>query len=233
MAKAIIIEDEHELRELLTLHMETLGFEIEAFADGNEAYSRARQGDFAFMLLDLNLPGKNGLEICRDLRAEDVDLPILMLTARGEEADLVRGLETGADDYLSKPFRVNELIARVKALLRRSQQRQRAETEQTGSLSFDELEIDRRMRKVMMNGRRIDLTPKEYDLLVLLAANPGVTFDRSELLDKVWSYDFDGYEHTVNSHINRLRAKIEEDAAKPKFILTTWGVGYRFREEDG
>ncbi len=232
MGTAIIVEDERDIRELLTLHMQSLGFETEAFANGLEAYERALEGNFDFMLLDLNLPGKNGLEICKDLRSKNIGHPILMLTARGEESDLVRGLETGADDYLSKPFRINELIARTKALLRRSKPGGEPFSSGGAPLVYGKLEIDREKRKVSLEGARIELTPKEYELLLLLASHPGVTFDRNELLDRVWSYDFDGYEHTVNSHINRLRSKIEKDPASPAYVLTTWGVGYRFREKD-
>ena len=151
-----------------------------------------------------------------------------MLTARSEEIDKVLGLESGADDYLSKPFGVRELVARVKAILRRVEIDTKSDSDENEIINSQELIIDKRKRKVLLKNSRIELTPKEFDLLYLLASNPGVTYDRKDLLNLVWSYDFEGYEHTVNSHINRLRSKIEENPAKPKYVLTTWGVGYRF-----
>ncbi len=153
-----------------------------------------------------------------------------MLTARSEEIDKVMGLETGADDYLTKPFSIRELVARAKAILRRVEIDTQQDPEQEEVIHYRELQIDQKKRKVTKDNQRIELTPKEFDLLYLLASNPGVTYDRKDLLNLVWSYDFEGYEHTVNSHINRLRAKIEIDPAKPTYVLTTWGVGYRFND---
>lgn len=229
MGKVVIIEDEQDIADLLELHLEDLDLETVSFRNGKEGYEYSLTNPFDVMILDINLPGKNGIEICRDLRAAKINSPILMLTARSEEIDKVLGLETGADDYITKPFGIREMIARVKAMLRRVS----IDTDDEGEhklISYKELEIDTAKRKVSLAGERIELTPKEFDLLLLLASNPGVTYDRKDLLNLVWSYDFDGYEHTVNSHINRLRSKIEEDPSKPEYVLTTWGVGYRFKD---
>ncbi|MFT4778673.1 MAG: DNA-binding response OmpR family regulator [Flavobacteriales bacterium] len=228
MHKVIIIEDEQDISELIQLHLEDMDCETAAFRDGKAGYDYAIQNKFDLMILDVNLPSKNGIDICRDLRANKVFFPILMLTARSEEIDKVLGLETGADDYLTKPFSIRELVARVRAILRRSQLDAAEEEEASEVIEYKNLRIDRTKRKVEIKGERIELTPKEFDLLYLLASNPGVTYDRKDLLNLVWSYDFEGYEHTVNSHINRLRAKVEIDPAEPEYVLTTWGVGYRF-----
>ncbi|MCH2197202.1 MAG: response regulator transcription factor [Flavobacteriales bacterium] len=229
MRKVIIIEDEQDIAELVQLHLEDLNCKVQIFRNGQEGYEYSLSHPFDLMVLDINLPGKNGVDICRDLRREKVSSPILMLTARSEEIDKVLGLETGADDYLTKPFSVRELTARVKAILRRVEI-DTASDEDTKEIFYRGLEIDKSKRKVIVEGERIELTPKEFDLLYLLASNPGVTYDRKELLNLVWSYDFEGYEHTVNSHINRLRSKVEKDAANPDYVLTTWGVGYRFND---
>lgn len=230
MKKVIIIEDEQDISELIQLHLEDMECETIAFRDGKEGYDYAIQNKFDLMILDVNLPSKNGIDICRDLRANKVFFPILMLTARSEEIDKVLGLETGADDYLTKPFGIRELVARVNAILRRAQMDAAAEEEASEIIQYKNLKIDRIKRKVEVRNERIELTPKEFDLLYLLASNPGVTYDRKDLLNLVWSYDFEGYEHTVNSHINRLRAKVETDPAEPEYVLTTWGVGYRFND---
>jgi DNA-binding response OmpR family regulator len=175
------------------------------------------------------LPDMDGLDLCRQLRAQQDHTPILMLTARSGEVDRVLGLELGADDYLTKPFSVRELVARIKAILRRVE---RMADEGTASesdpISVAGLNIDRDKRRVSVRGELIHLTAKEYDLLVQFARHPGRVFTRSQLLDLVWGYGEGTYEHTVNSHINRLRAKIEDDPSEPRFIRTVWGVGYRF-----
>ncbi len=154
-----------------------------------------------------------------------------MITAKSEEIDKVMGLESGADDYITKPFKIREFIARVKAIMRRQDQFLMLSQKEGTNLKFGQLEIDETKRKILLNKKRIELTPKEFDLLTMMARNPGRSYSRSELLELVWGYDFSGYEHTVNAHINRLRAKIEEDANNPIYILTTWGVGYRFNDE--
>jgi DNA-binding response OmpR family regulator len=178
------------------------------------------------------LPGLSGLDICRQLREREHRVPILMLTAKSEEIDKVLGLESGADDYLTKPFSVRELVARVKAIWRRMEMDNGPEgEEQPTKLAYGDLEIDLDMRMVSLNGKRIDLTPKEFDLLSLLAQNPGRSYSRMRLLNLIWGTQFEGYEHTVNSHINRLRSKIEPDVSNPTFILTSWGYGYRFNDQ--
>jgi len=229
----LIIEDDDAIVELLTIHLRDLGCEVTTASTGHQGLAIASGGDFDLIILDIMLPGLNGMEVCRKIRQADRQTPILMLTARSEEIDKVMGLETGADDYLTKPFSIREFIARVKVIFRRSE-------DQTGSekgipaspvISYGDLKIDVDKRKVTLNNTRIELSPKEFDLITLLASNPGKSYSRKNLLNLVWGYDFEGYEHTVNSHINRLRSKIEGDVANPKFILTTWGVGYRFNEE--
>jgi DNA-binding response OmpR family regulator len=201
-------------------------------ADGRDGYEKASTGNYSLIVLDLMLPGMDGLEICRQLRADKINTHILMLTAKSEEIDKVLGLETGADDYLTKPFSIREFIARVKAILRRLQTLDGNTSIQKGdNLKIENLSIDLGKRKVLLNDVKLDLTPKEFDLLVLLAQKPGKVYSRNDLLDKIWGYNFSGYEHTVNSHINRLRAKLEPDINNPKYILTSWGVGYKFNDE--
>ena len=193
---------------------------------------QVKSNPFDLVILDIMLPGIDGMEVCKRIRSEQINVPVLMLTAKSEEIDKVLGLEIGADDYLTKPFSVREFIARVKAIFRRTQMIQDSlSSEAENVIEIGDLKIDVEMRKVIVNGIKVDLSPKEFELLVLLASNPGKSYNRSRLLNLVWGYDFEGYEHTVNSHINRLRAKIEPDMANPIYILTTWGVGYKFNEE--
>ncbi|MFZ4785756.1 MAG: winged helix-turn-helix domain-containing protein, partial [Flavobacteriales bacterium] len=173
----------------------------------------------------------NGLEICREIREKNLTFPIIMLTARTEEEDKVKGLELGADDYITKPFGIREFLARVKAVCRRFEKEKVDASHEPQEIFFRELQIDKAKRIVILQQKRLELTPKEFDLLYLLASNKGVTYDRKKLLNLVWGYDFEGYEHTVNTHINRLRAKIEKDPNQPEYVLTTWGVGYRFNDE--
>lgn len=228
MKKVVVIEDDKDIAELVGVHLEDQNCVVRTFHNGKKGFEHASNNDFDLLILDINLPGMNGIEICRKLREANINDPILMLTARSEEIDKVLGLESGADDYLSKPFGVREFVARVNVIFRRQDRNRKVEESDTEVIKCRELAIDKRMRKVTLDGVRVDLTPKEFDLLYLLASNPGVTYDRKDLLNLVWNYDFEGYEHTVNSHINRLRSKIEETPNNPKFVLTTWGVGYRF-----
>ncbi len=232
MKKVLIIEDDPNLVNLLEIHLKDLGCEIETAFDGETGLTTALESTNDLVILDIMLPKIDGLEVCRQLRAAKNHTPILMLTARSEEIDKILGLETGADDYLTKPFSVREFIARVKAIFRRAKMDTESEPRGEQSvISNKGLIIDKGKRKITLNGTRLELTPKEFDLLVLLASNPGHSYTRNRLLRLVWGYEFEGYEHTVNSHINRLRAKIEPDPNKPTFILTTWGVGYRFNDE--
>lgn len=230
--KILIIEDDRNIVELLTIHLCDLGCEVSTAPDGNSGLATAVQKKFDLIILDIMLPGINGIEVCRRIRQTDHLTPILMLTARSEEIDKVMGLETGADDYLTKPFSVREFIARVKVIFRRSEEHVMLTTTENSTLiSYGGLKIDINKRKVTLANVRIDLSPKEFDLITLLASNPGKSYSRKNLLNLVWGYDFEGYEHTVNSHINRLRGKIEHDISNPTYILTTWGVGYRFNED--
>lgn len=232
MNKVLLIEDDPHIGELVSIHLKDLNCDVEVSADGREGYEKASTGSYSLIILDIMLPGMDGLEVCRQLRADKVNTHILMLTAKSEEIDKVLGLETGADDYLTKPFSIREFIARVKAILRRIKTLNgEAESKSGENLSIENLAIDLVKRKVLLNKNKLDLTPKEFDLLVLLATKPGRVYSRNDLLDKVWGYSFNGYEHTVNSHINRLRAKIEPDINHPKYILTSWGVGYKFNDE--
>ena len=232
--KVLIIEDDPTLVDLLEIHLKDLHCDLEKAADGKTGLEKALAEGIDLIILDIMLPEMDGLEVCRRIRAKEISTPILMLTARSEEIDKVLGLELGADDYLTKPFSVREFIARVKAIFRRTDYWQRQpgpDSDRKTLLQFGDLTIDLDKRKVTICNKRVELSPKEFDLLSLMASNPGKSYDRSRLLDLVWGYEFEGYEHTVNSHINRLRGKIEPDIAHPRYILTTWGVGYRFSEE--
>jgi len=232
MKKVLVIEDDVNIVELLKIHLTDLSCEVLSAGDGNTALVLATEQTFSLIILDLMLPGLDGMEICRRIRMSNRSVPIMILSAKSEEIDKVVGLETGADDYLTKPFSIREFIARVKVIFRRNDELPGLAQLATGNLlQCDEMEIDIEKRKVTLKGVRIDLSPREFELLVLLASNPGKSYTRKRLLNLVWGYDFEGYEHTVNSHINRLRGKIEDDIAHPKYILTTWGVGYRFNEE--
>jgi DNA-binding response OmpR family regulator len=229
----LIIEDDVQIVDLLTIHLHDLGCSVLSASDGWKGLNFVGENQFDLIILDLMLPGLSGMEICRRIRQTDRLTPIMMLTARSEEIDKVMGLETGADDYLTKPFSVREFIARVKVIFRRKDDNiALKETHPAATvIQCDKLEINLDKRKVTLNDTRVELSPKEFELLALLASNPGKSYSRKRLLNLVWGYDFEGYEHTVNSHINRLRGKIEEDVSSPKYILTTWGVGYRFNEE--
>ncbi|MGN6211273.1 response regulator transcription factor [Parafilimonas sp.] len=231
--KVLIIEDDANIVELLTIHLYDLGCRIIAEANGQKGLTIAKEEQFDLVILDIMLPGLNGMEICRKIRQTDRLTPILMLTAKSEEIDKVMGLETGADDYLTKPFSIREFIARVKVIFRRKEDNEALQdaTPTSSIITYGGLEIDLDKRKVTLNNMRVELSPREFELMALLASNPGKSYSRKRLLNLVWGYDFEGYEHTVNSHINRLRGKIEDDVSNPKYILTTWGVGYRFNEE--
>jgi len=231
--KVLIIEDDFNIIGLLTIHLRDLGCSVVSETDGQKGLVIAKEKPFDLIILDIMLPSLNGMELCRKLRQTDRHTPIMMLTSRSEEIDKVMGLETGADDYLTKPFSVREFIARVKVIFRRREDNTAVQDAPPPAsvIRFDGLEIDLDKRKVMMDNNRVELSPKEFELIALLASNPGKSYSRKQLLNLVWGYDFEGYEHTVNSHINRLRGKIEKDLSNPIYILTAWGVGYRFNEE--
>jgi DNA-binding response OmpR family regulator len=229
--RILVIEDNKDLAHLLEIHLRDLSYEVDVAFDGDKGIAMADAENYNLIILDLMLPGLDGLEICRRLRTRPPYTPILMLTAKSSELDRVLGLEMGADDYVTKPFSIRELMARVKAIFRRIEQvKSEQEAGDRVIIHAGDLTIDPEKRKVNIKGEPIDFTAKEFDLLLHFAKHPGRVYTRSQLLDEVWGYGHDGYEHTVNSHINRLRAKIEENPAQPRYILTVWGVGYKFAE---
>ena len=232
MKNVLVVEDDKDIVDLLKIHLKDLDCAVDVAYDGIEGSKKALEEQYDLIILDLMLPHKDGISIAQKLRALENHTPIMMLTAKTEEIDKVLGLESGADDYLTKPFGVREFIARVKAIFRRQDQNDKDSREPGNEIiNIHDLHIDTLKRKVMLGDKRIDLTPKEFDLLLLLAGHPGISYSRDQLLSEVWGYEFSGYEHTVNSHINRLRAKIEPDISNPRYILTTWGIGYRFNDE--
>ncbi len=231
--KILIIEDERDIADLVRMHLQDLDYHVTIACDGNSGLRRASTGDWNLIILDLRLPGIDGLEICRRLRERSRQVPILMLTSKSSELDRVVGLEVGADDYVTKPFSVLELVARVKAMLRRAELSSTVAKGAGAAVRISDLTIDPKTRSATVRGSPVDLTPREFELLYHFASQPGRVFQRAELLDSVWGYGHDGYEHTVNSHINRLRAKIEEDPAHPELIVTVWGVGYKMPADLG
>ena len=229
--RILIIEDNKDLAHLLELHLRDLSYDVTLSFEGPKGLAEAESVDYDLIILDLMLPGMDGLEICRRLRNRPAYTPILMLTSKSSELDRVVGLEMGADDYVVKPFSIRELMARVKAIFRRTESLKADGSAEGGEIiRTGGLVIDPEKRKVTLKGKSVELTAKEFDLLHHFAKTPGRVYTRSQLLDQVWGYGHDGYEHTVNSHINRLRSKIEEDPAHPAYILTVWGVGYKFAE---
>ncbi len=230
--RVLIIEDDHDIAEVVALNLRDIGLETERAADGRVGLQKALEGRYSLVILDLMLPRLDGMSVCARIREKNPVLPILVLTAKSEEIDRVLGLEMGADEYVTKPFSVRELMARVKALLRRVQADRDAAggDKEKGRVQHGDLAIDFDKHRVTLGERTVELTVKEFDLLALFARNPGRTYSRTDLLNLVWGYQFEGYEHTVNSHINRLRGKIEEDPGKPRYLRTVWGVGYRFVE---
>ncbi len=233
MRRVLIIEDDSDIAKLVALHLGDAGMQCDLESDGPRGLERARGIPYDLIVLDVMLPGMDGMDICRHLRLEKINTPILMLTARSEELDRVLGLELGADDYLTKPFSVRELVARARAIFRRmdfSGYPDETDSSELPSITFRSLSIDQAKRKVEVEGNAVDLTAREFELLTHFARHPGRCYTRQELLDAVWGYQYAGYEHTVNSHISRLRAKIEEDPSNPRYIETVWGVGYRLAE---
>lgn len=222
----LVIEDEPAIAETIVYALETEGFDVVHLETGGAGLEALKNEGARFVVLDVGLPDMTGFDVCREIRRSS-DVPLLFLTARESEIDRVVGLEIGADDYVTKPFSVVELMARVKAILRRSELSRRSAAEQKGAIRAGRVTVDPVTRIATVRGDSIELTAKEFDLLHHFVANPGRVFRRLELLDSVWGYGHDGYEHTVNSHINRLRAKIEIDPANPELIVTVWGVGYK------
>jgi DNA-binding response OmpR family regulator len=233
LKKILIIEDNRDLANLLESHLRELAFDVDLSFDGIAGLAKANSDNYDLVILDLMLPGIDGMEVCRRLRRKSLYVPILMLTSKSSEMDRVVGLEVGADDYVTKPFSIRELIARIKALFRRVDELKGENKEDFPTvILIKNLVINSIKRSVHIKDRSVDLTAKEFDLLLHFARNPGKVYTRSQLLDTVWGYGHDGYEHTVNSHINRLRTKIEKDPANPSYILTVWGVGYKFLDTE-
>jgi DNA-binding response OmpR family regulator len=229
----LVIEDDRDIAQLVRLHLRDLGCDVQLAHDGLDGLAKAQAKRHDLIVLDLMLPGMDGLELCRRLRGKPDYTPILMLTSKSTELDRVLGLEMGADDYLTKPFSVLELAARVKSIFRRIEALGAKAAVATQTIvKLKELVIDLEKRSVALSGQSVELTAKEFDLLAHFAQHPGRVFTRAQLLDTVWGYGHEGYEHTVNSHINRLRSKIEQTPADPRYILTVWGVGYKFSDAE-
>lgn len=227
----LVIEDNRDLAELLALNLRGQDYEVDLAFDGLTGASMSGSREYTLIVLDVMLPGLDGIGVCQQIRQQKRYTPILMLTSRSAEVDRIRGLEVGADDYVVKPFSILELLARIKAILRRMDAfTETANVIDSSVIKHKEMTIDLDKRHVLINANNIDLTAREFDLLAHFARHPGRVFSRKQLLDQVWGYAYEGYEHTVNSHINRLRVKIEKDPTSPEYIETVWGVGYRYAE---
>ncbi|WP_241238883.1 response regulator transcription factor [Colwellia sp. Arc7-635] len=233
MDTILVVEDDQDIADLITLNLEEIGLTVEHCLSGEIALEKLANNQYDLVMLDVMLPGMSGLDVCRQLREQKPEQVILMVTSRNSEIDRVLGLELGADDYMTKPFSVRELQARVRSQLRRvhllskisQQQLEKQSPEQY--LVLGTLQIDNIAHRASLNGKTVDLTSTEFDLLFYLASHPDQVFSREQLLSSVWGYHHSGYEHTVNSHINRLRNKVERDATKPEIVQTVWGVGYK------
>lgn len=230
---ALIIEDDPDVIEVVRLNISDIGLELDSASDGETGAQKAISNEYALIILDLNLPRLGGIEVCRRIREHNREVPIIMLTSRTEEVNKVLGLEVGADDYLAKPFSVAELLARLKALLRRSYlSSERSADAESEKLNCKDLEIDLARRQVRVRESIVQTTPREYELLVFLAGNPGRPFTREQISRQAWGEEFSGYDHTVSAHVNRLRAKLESDPANPEYIQTVFGVGYKFPDPE-
>ena len=228
----LVIEDDEKISEMISEHFSRVGYSVKTAEDGLAGVQTALQDHPDVVVLDLMLPKMDGLAVCREIREKASYIPILMLTAKDDVVDKVLGLEMGADDYITKPFSLRELEARVKSVLRRA--RTAASTDGSGDeapIVRGKLRIDPSKREVTVGERQVELTPKEFDLLRLFATNPGRVFPRKYLLEKIWDYSYEGYDRTIDSHINRLRAKIEDNPENPQMVLTVWGIGYKFTDE--
>ena len=224
--KILVVDDEKLLVKGIKFNLENEGYTVDAAYDGEEAVEMARSGEYQLILLDLMMPQKDGLQVCQEIRSFST-VPIIMLTARGERADLLLGFESGADDYVTKPFDILELKARVRALLRRAAM---SAPESAATLEYGPIRLDEERRSAWRDGVSVELTMKEFDLIAFLMKNPGKVFSRETLLDLVWGYDYQGDTRTVDVHIRRLREKLEPDPANPRCIITKWGVGYYFAD---
>ncbi|HLL74488.1 MAG TPA: response regulator transcription factor [Pyrinomonadaceae bacterium] len=228
----LVIEDDENISTAIREYFTRAGYDVQTSEDGVAGVQSALQSRPDAIVLDLMLPKMDGLAVCRELREKAPYLPILMLTAKDDVVDKVLGLEMGADDYITKPFSLRELEARIKSVLRRVQAA--ARTEAAGDeapILRGKLRIDPAKREVMVGDRQVELTPKEFELLRLFASNPGRVFPRKYLLEKIWDYSYEGYDRTIDSHINRLRSKIEDNPENPQMVLTVWGIGYKFSDE--
>jgi len=228
----LIVEDNEDLLTLLKINLSDQGYDVSTAQDGVCGLDMYYKNKPDLVILDVMMPGMDGFDVCKAMRKDNAMVSILMLTAKAEEVDKVLGLEVGADDYMTKPFSIREFLARVKALFRRRDTSSNGGTEQNRVLVFDDLVLEPSKRKVTLNDTTVELTNKEYDLLFLFFSNPGKSYSREQLLNIVWGYSYEGYSHTVNSHINRLRSKIEKDPSNPHYIKTVWGIGYRFTDEE-
>ncbi len=228
--KILVVDDEKLLVKGITFNLQNEGYEVEAAYDGAAAVELARRGDFDLIILDWMMPGKSGSEACMEIRTFS-DVPIIMLTAKSEDSDKIMGFACGADDYVTKPFNILELKARIRALLRRSSGSRRREKE-SSLLQYGDFTLDMSQRVALRAGRVVDLTAKEYELLEVLMRSPRHVFSREKLMDQVWGYTYAGDYRTVDVHIRRLREKLEPDPAQPRFIMTKWGVGYYFQYEE-
>ncbi|MEH0021457.1 MAG: response regulator transcription factor [Desulfobacter sp.] len=228
----LVVEDNRDMAKLVELHFSDQGWQADLAFDGRAGFRKARTGRYHLIILDIMLPEMDGLDMLKQLRAEKVTTPVILLTSRSSEIDRVLGLEFGADDYVTKPFSIRELVARAKAIFRRIDTvRNQDGREDKADIIAKDLRLIPEKRRAVKDGNTVELTAKEYDLLYHFARHPGKVFSRSQLLDQVWGYGHDGYGHVVNSNINRLRNKIESDPARPEYILTVWGVGYKFSDE--
>ena len=234
----LVVEDDRDLSQLVQMHLRDAGYRCQISNDGADGLTQMETHDYDLIVLDLTLPRTDGLEVCRQVRAQGHYTPIIMVTSRGDELDRVLGLELGADDYLAKPFSMRELLARVKAVFRRGEAMAGEQNARDSDcpaahdnvIETGQMRIEIEKREVRIDGKLAQLTAKEFDLLHHFACHPGRVYTRLQLLDAVWGLGYEGYEHTVNSHINRLRAKIERDPTQPQYLLTVWGVGYKFAE---
>lgn len=226
-SKILVVDDEKLIVKGIKFSLEQEGWEVDTAFDGEEALNLALSKEYSMILLDVMLPIFDGLEVCRQIRATS-NVPIIMLTAKGEDMDKIMGLEYGADDYVTKPFNILELKARIKAILRRAAQNNKKENKKT--IEIEDLRLEINSRRVFIKNEEINLTAKEFDMLVLLANSPGKVYSRDQLLDTIWGYDYPGDVRTVDVHVRRLREKIEPNPGQPEYIHTKWGVGYYFKD---